>query len=318
MAKDTPWRFSETRPIRPFRVSEHALDMTQLRLYDDGPSVAQRPWKIVCEPEEIVGDRFHPHFTFVVDKDRVNSETGIDPADLAMSLVIRDPALLRSERIAAWPLEEAPATYKVPSEDLQSIGGWRGLQFVLQLSPLRPLNRMSGRAYLPAHVVASHSFEVGVPTDGSDFPVELVDPSAFESRGLPGETVWAIDWRSEDFDQPAEEVLVVLINKERAEKLLRLSASDSVGAVLWQQIAIDVFLEICTVVLRSGPSLPQGDESLLGRISTRLQGETGLDLDRLIAKAREPLESTSYFRAHIQKAFGLEDKISQMNLAGRG
>jgi hypothetical protein len=191
------------------------------------------------------------------------------------------------------------------------------LQFAIHVSPMKPLTPDFRSASLPGHIVASRNFEVAIPSEGSEFPIDLVDPSTFEERGLPKETVWAIDWRSEDFDQPAEDVLMVLINKEQGEKLLRLSGGDSVGAVVWREIAVEIFVEVSMVVFRSDPPVPQNNDGLLAKIYARLQKDTGENLDQLVLRAKGPTAGMSYFRAHLQKGMEVAERIRQINLAGR-
>jgi hypothetical protein len=130
--------------------------------------------------------------------------------------------------------------------------------------------------------------------------------------------VWAIHWLTEaDFDQPAEEILVVLINKEHGEKLLRLSATDAAGALIWADMAVDVFVEVALVVFGSDPPAPQNKEGLLGKLLSRLQKETKLGREQLVLKARDPVRGSSFFRAYLQKGFELSHRINRISLSGR-
>jgi hypothetical protein len=313
---DKLWRFSESRPIHPFRVSQAALEGLEFRIRDDLNFSSDDPWHITVEPEEIPAATFKPQFKLSVDLKRIEDDTGIPVADLSLTIVARDPALWRATRLVAWNLTDAPDKYLVPDQILQHFSGARGLQFEAQISPARHLDPSFRKASFPGQILARRTFDIALPSDGSDFPVDLVDPSVFEERGLPKETVWALDWRLEDFDQPAEEVLVVLINKEQGQKLLRLSSSDSVGALVWRQIAVDVFVEVCVTILRSAPAAPQNPESLLSKVFLRLNRDTGLDLDALIQRSKM-LMGISYLRAHLQKGLEVGARIEHINLAGR-
>jgi hypothetical protein len=148
--------------------------------------------------------------------------------------------------------------------------------------------------------------------------VQPVEKSYFKQLGLPEETVWIIRWNTtEDFDQPAEDVLCVLINKDEAERILRLSAGDSVGAVLWTEIAVEVFLEICLVVFGNDPEEPKEEASLLSKLLARMRKETKLGLQELIGKAQGGVDGYRFFRAHLQRSLELGDRIRRINLAGR-
>ncbi|HVG02138.1 MAG TPA: hypothetical protein VM842_04565, partial [Nitrospira sp.] len=295
---DKLWRFSESRPIHPFRVSETALDGIEFRIRDDLNFTADHPWHVIVEPEDISAPTFRPQFKLGINTSRLTEDTLIAADDLSVTVIGRDPALWRATRLVAWNLTEVPETYLVSDQILQHFSGARGLQFEVQISPARQLTPSFRKASYPGQILSRRAFDITLPGDGSDFPVDLVEPSIFEERGLPRETVWAIDWRLEDFDQPAEDVLVVLINKEQGQKLLRLSSSDSVGAVVWRQMGVEIFVEICVTILGSAPAAPQNPESLLSKIYLRLHRDTGLDLDSLTQRART-LTGMSYLRSYL-------------------
>jgi hypothetical protein len=318
MSKDKPWRFSESRPIHPFRISEHALSGVGFRTREDSAFSSEEPWTVTIEPEEIASESFEPKLKLTIDEERLCKDTGLAAADLQLSLIARDPALWRAEKIAGWSLGDYPEEYAIPKDMLESFSGARGLQFALQVSPAKSLKPEFRTASSPGHIVARRDFDIAIPGDGSDFPIDLVDPSVFVDRKLPAETVWIVHWMAEsDFDLPAEDVLVVLINKDQGDKLLRLSATDTVAAVLWTEIATEIFVEIALVVLRSEPSVPQNKDSLLSKIMARLQRDTGLTHDELIVKSKDTLRATTFLRAHLQKGLELGSRIGRMNLAGR-
>ena len=242
MNSEQPWRFSESRPIRRFRRSEHALDRTEFRVRDDLEYTRTIPWRTILQPEDIAEGSFRPSFRLDVDEDQLQKDVGIDPADLQLGLTIRDPAILNRRLIRAWQLKTLPGTVDLSKEDLGGVSGLRGLEFVLQVTPSKILNVGFRTASRPGQTVASRIFSIDAPFDGAGFPVRIVDPADFEEIGLPPETVWVIRWLSTDFDKPADLVLCVYINREEASKMLRLSTADSVGRVLSTEIAVEIFL----------------------------------------------------------------------------
>lgn len=318
MSKGKPWRFSETRPIKPFRVAEDALNQCGFKTRDDAPFLMDDPWHLTMEPEEITSETFRPKLKIAIDQAKLCTDTGLAVDELQVTLVARDPGVWSSEKIAGWNLVDVPSEFELPESVKKTLSGARGLEFSLQVSPRTKLVKKFRTASSPSHIVASRHFVIAIPSDGSDFPIDLVDPAVFEEHGLPRETVWVVHWHTEaDFDQPAEDVLVVLLNKDRAEKLLRLSATDSVASVLWAEIAVEVFVEVAAVVFRSDPSPPQNKDGLLSKIFKRLQSDTHLSFDEVVTKSKDPVRGTAFLRAHLQMGLELGDKISRMNLSGR-
>lgn len=318
MAEEKRWRFSESRPIHPFRISEKALENVGFRTAYGATFTTDHPWSLVLEPEQITASTFKPALNFAVDKDRLAADTGLKISDLELTVLLRDPALWRAERIAGWPLADVPVEFEIPENILKTISGARGVQFAVQVSPSKDLAAAFRTASRPGQIVAGRAFTVSIPSDGSDFPIELVEPNEFVKRGLPEETVWAIHWLTEaDFDQPTEEVLSILVNKEHGEKLLRLSATDAAGALIWADMAVDVYVEVATVVFGSDPPVPQNKDSLLAKLVKRLQNETKLGRDQLVMKAKDPVRGPSFFRAYLQKGFDLSSRINRISLSGR-
>jgi hypothetical protein len=313
-----PWRFSETRSIRPFRTSPHALAGLGFRIHDDSPFTNEDPWSVIVEPEEFGRPNFRPAWNLKIDTSALAAESGLPVDRLSASVVLRDSALLKSERIISWPISDAPGEYVVDHKVLTSISGARGVTFVVEVAPSAWLKPAFRTAYWPGQFVASRTFGIAVPSDGSDFPIDLVEPDVFEALGMPGETVWAIRWLTEgDFDRPTEEVLVVLFNKRQGEKLLRLSANDTVANVIWNEISISIFTEIAVVVFASEPGKPEQTDGLLARLTNRLTRDTRHTFDTLIRQAKSPVGGVSFFRSQLQKGFELGRAIENITLAGR-
>jgi hypothetical protein len=313
-----PKRYSESRPIRPFRISENGLRQCGFRVREDLDFVSEDPCTLLVESGEIRGPGFRPELKLAPDPEALASETGIEPDRLCLSVVLRDPALWRSERLAHWAVGEAPARYSIPETVRTRMSGLRGLEVSVQVTPSEPLEARFRTASKPGQIVADRTFRVSVPGEGAEFPVETVGPEYFEMLGLPRNTVWVVRWQTTvEFDRPPEEVLQVLLNREVAEKLLRLASADSVGKVLWTEIGTEILVELCLTVFGSDPEIPENDDGLLGKLYKRIQRVSGEDLDQLVSRAKSFPEGSRFFRAHLQDALELGRHISRINLAGR-
>lgn len=317
MSDKKPWRYSESRPIKPYKVSEHAFAKTAFRIRKDMEFLTDDPWYAIVEPEEIKHEGFSPCVELSVDIDMLTSDSGIDAEDLRLGVTLRDSALLKSILLESWNVEDFPERYSVPPAVLENVSGKRGIEIALHISPAKSLAPKFRTASKPGQVVSSRVFKIDTPFNGAGFPVQPVDAEYFKDLGLPKETVWIIKWMTTaDFDRPVDELLCVLINKEEAEKILRLSSGDSIGRVLWSEIAIEIFLEICLAIFASEPQPPELKDSLLSKITARLKKETGLSFDQLVATARSD-DKFRFYRAHLQKNTELGKRIRHVSLAGR-
>lgn len=317
MTERERWRHSESREIRPFRVSDQALRDVGFRMSQATEYSRDNPWSTIVEPHELVPPNFYPSFNLDIDLDRLASDTGINPGELTLFIVARDPAIWRSECIADWPVRELPERYSLSDQQLAMLSGARGLQFDVQITPRDELSPGEGRATQPGQIVGTKTFAIKVPSEGVDFPVQVVPPSHFEDINLPKETVWVIDWHeTTDFDQPPENILNVLINEDQGGKLLRLSGQDSLAAVLWREVATEIFVEIAYTMFISDPAPPENADSLLEKMYERIRQTSGKEFQEIVRIAKDPA-GLRFLRAHIQVGMELGHKINQINLAGR-
>lgn len=311
-------RFSESRPIRPYRISDSALASCAFRVNEGEEFRTDHPWTTILDPEEVSSAQFAPELRIDVDADLLTRECGLNASDLALSVVVRDQALWKSARAGQWPLLEVPQTFRLGEFVRSEMSGLMGLEVALQVTPRREMEQAFRTASRPGQIVSSRIFRISIPLDGAEFPVEAVDPAYFLQRGFPEDTVWLIDWRtSVDFDRPAEDVLQVMINREAADKILRLSSSDGVGRVLWIEIATEIFVEICMVVFGSDPEKPEDPDGLLAKLVARLRGSVDVDFETMVSRARSIPEGYGFFRAHLQSALQLGFQVAKISLAGR-
>ena len=319
-AKRGKWRFTETRAIRRFPVSRHALDDTAFRLGPNFEYSTADPWIEVVQEDIVDSVSFAPSFQLTTDEDRLTQDVGLEVDDLELALTVADPAMHSTQVIARWPVEQVPPQFEVPHVLLRRLSGRRGLVFAVHITPRRQLSPRRGVATDPGQIVCTRSFALLPEIEGSGFPTEVVGASAFVKLGLPAETVWIIVWLSHEYEKDPEDVLCIYINRQEAAKILQMSASDAVGQALWAEIATEILVEICSTVF--GPSAeemleaPQDERGFLHRLSSRLVDLTGLSFDELRTKGTE-LEAQRLFRAHIQAGLGLGAQIRAIRLAGR-
>lgn len=312
------WTFSESRPIPPYRMSATALSEVGFRSNGELVFNDAEPFHLVLEAKDIRAARFSPELSLAVNKPQLASDTGIDQDDLVLSILIADPGMLKAAKVAQWPLASAPATYKIPKEILDTVSAVRGINLRVCASPRKALKPSAGRATAAGQVVASKDFTIDVPSDAAGFPIETHPSEVFVQHHYPADTVWVIRWKTgSDFDRPIEECLAVWFNSDHAVRLMRLAPGDRLGNVLWNEIAIEICLEIALVVLASAPAAPANQSGLLAKVVGKLQSEPPMSIADLSRKARLDRDGVGFFRSRLQAAFGQGKKILAIPLAGR-
>lgn len=313
-----PWAFSESRPIPPFRMALSAFAGVGFRASKAVDFNNSEPFHLVLEHTEIRSPSFNPELELTVDKRALAEEAGIDEDDTAVSVLMSDPGMLRAAQLAEWPLSSLPRIFEVPREVLAGVSAVRGLTFRLCASPRRNLRASGGRATKRGQIVAAKEFAIDVPGDSAGFPIETHASDVFVQHGYPADTVWVIRWKTgSDFERPIEECLTVWFNADHASRLMRLSPSDKLGHVLWNEIAIEICLEIALVVLASNPGPPGNPNGLVAKVVSKIQTDPPVHFSELCRKARLDRDGVGFFRSRLQAAFAQGKKILAVPLAGR-
>lgn len=313
-----PWAYSESRPIPPFRMSTAAFAQVGFRASRDVDFNISDPFHLVREQHDIRSQSFVPEIALEIDKLALAEESGIDGGDTAVSILMSDPGMLCATQIAQWPLGAAPKTFEVPRDVLSKVSAVRGIAFRVCASPRKALRPSGGRATKPGQIVASKEFAIDVPSDAAGFPLETHPSEVFVQHHYPADTVWVIRWKTgSDFERPIEDCLTVWFNADHASRLMRLGPSDKLGHVLWNEIAIEICLEIALVVLASNPGKPDNPNGLVAKIVGKLQADTPISFSELCRKARLDRDGVGFFRSRLQAAFGQGKKILAVPLAGR-
>lgn len=319
MTDSTPqgWGISESRSIKPFRTAESALEACGFRLTEDDPFLSSVPWRNVVDAEIGVSS-LKPSFEFRLDLERLRADSGIEVGELEFGVIVRDPAILTSRCIERWAVTDIPQHFAIPKDELERLSGYRGLDFVLVITPVRNLEPSFRIANKPGQIVASRTYEFRRHDEGTDFPIEFVDPQDFE-RMQPSRnrnTFWTIEWRDEsaDYDRPVSEVLRILLNSDVRNKLLRISDTDPVGRLLWLELATEACLEICLKVFDSDPLPPENQDGLLWKLTERLRQNSELEFEDFVLMSRRRHDAHAFFRSHVQSAFAISATIQRTSL----
>jgi hypothetical protein len=110
-------------------------------------------------------------------------------------------------------------------------------------------------------------------------------------------------------------VLTVIYDRNCSEKLYRIPKSDASGQLLWEELAVEMFLEIATVVLKleGVERPPDSAKGFLFQMVKTIEEITGENFEVLQQRFQEAddIDTFSRMRAGLHRFFGLGDKIKK-------
>jgi len=257
-----PWEeFNESKDIWPFATANSSLDNCKIRYSENDVFSEEQKKDFEINP---IADTpaFKPEFQISVELQNLIDETGLAAENLQLSLVVRDRSIRRFILINQQEIHLINnTTYSVPRDIIENLSGRKGIEFVLIISP----NQAGIPNYPLGSRIAQKVFYCTVPGEGiGGFPVTILDPQdPLWPQEFPHDTVWFINWRESDkifnSDASATDVLTVVYNKQCADRLFRMGdEADSPATLFWNEIAVEVAVEIATVYLKAnGDEVPE-------------------------------------------------------------
>jgi len=302
------WTATESRVVSPYERHDSGLRNVRIRIGDDGEFVPEtRFW---FAPEQL-DEGIAPSLAFDVDADELAGRVGIPPADLRLHVSVRDRALKRWKVVDGWMLPDVPAIY-TPNLDAGTWAIGRRTEIAVLVAPAQTLPPMEGRASRVDQVVAAKSFELNVRVDGTRFNVATVEPSWFTEAGLPGDTVWAIDWETREATAEPIAAFTVVVNEDHADALQQAFGDAPSAGALATQLAVDVFVEVAASTLRAANDFDPEPGTLLGAVAGAVGIETPEDFERLRARLHDDVGRigvTTLLRARAQSRLGLSKAL---------
>lgn len=314
--------FSTVRINEPFLTAHTALDNCGFRWTQSIEYHTDQSKIPTFESHVLEIEGFAPGFSLKIDTDEVEAHAERSAKELELHIVIRDKSLHQFITVASKPLEHIPDTIDIPNSAIDPLCGARGLEFGLIISPKRGVTHSEGLANNPGHIVAQKFFELSPPRTSTGFPVAFEDPEHFEN-GISKKAVWYIRWRAMDkISDPkaeAEEILTVTYNKNCSKKLYHIPDHNVAGKLFWGENAIEVFLEIATVVLSLRDLDPpsKNDKGFYPSLFRSVEKITG----RNISEVREEFlmseaSAISRLRASLYEFFDTSRAIERANFGG--
>jgi hypothetical protein len=322
-----PWEeFNESKDVWPFATANSSLDNCKIRYSENDVFSVEQIKDFEINP---IADTttFKPEFQISVELQNLIDETGLAIDDLQLSLVVRDRSIRRFILIKHQELQQINDTvYTVPEDIIANLSGRKGIEFVIILSP----NKAGIPNYPLGSRIAQKVFYCTVPGEGTGgFPVTILDPQdPLWPQEFPHDTVWYINWRESDkifnSDSPATDVLTVVYNKQCADRLFRMGdESDSPATLFWNEIAVEVAVEIASVYLKAnGDEVPEPQFDKNGfypkfiKVLREVFKENNVKptLAQLRSSYNNDVIFISKLRSRMHMFYGIKEKIEKVRI----
>lgn len=308
------WRRTESRVVRPFTSLGEALKDVRLKLranedFDDRTSF---------DASEVELPDLRPEFALNVRVPAQESDRSLTPTDLSLVIRLADTRLHRSELVFESEIEAMPPTWSVPPE-VKHRFSWRfGLtaSVMLVLRADRPPE--PELPFMRGHWIARKDFSVRTLPERRTFPIERWSAEDFARRGLPRDTVYWIEFLTDDintrFDDPGE-ALRVCLRADVYDALVEAEDSPA-GRAVAKMIEAEILTEVLwrgLDNLGSNESIERG--SLLHSALARVEKATKANQEALRQLVTQGKELSS-LRAFAQAAVDARKDLAR--LRGRG
>ena len=298
------WRLIETRALAPFPQERHALDGTAFTPYEGTDPDTSR--SVYFVPEDFDPEDFRPSFNLQVDAKKLEETTDFDAGALVLSVTARDHATKNYRCLQTWNLDDVPPTYECAREDLTGLSLLQRVTFCVIVSIPNDIPREFGKPHFQASVLAEKRFTIQKEPESPSFPTKPKPPEFFEKRGLPGDTLWLVD-QGADVQAPPEEAVTVYINENAVKKLNKAFSGNVAGGLLKNQLASEIFFDVCVKAFSEKPSEPPEDGSLIGMLLSCFR-KFDLTLPQLgeMAEERGGFRLRCFVQSHLKLTHKIE------------
>jgi hypothetical protein len=231
-----------------------------------------------------------PEFALNVQASAPEAVRPLTAADLALVIRLTDAKLRRSELVFESGIEDLPRTWALPPEVKERFSWKFGLTASVVLVLKANRSPEPGLPYMRGHWIARKDFSVRSVAERRTFPIQRWTAEEFARRGLPRDTVYWIEFMTDDlnvrFEDPSE-ALGICLRADVYDTLV--DAEDTpAGRAVMKLIEVEILAE---VVLRGLRNLETGDDiekgTLLHSAVARVEKATGTNRNRLRAIVQE-------------------------------
>ena len=272
------WSANETESIEPFKTFSKGLELCALRLRPS-ESFERTDTRVIASPEFWAD--FQPAIRLGANLDELEGATGLDRESIMVSVVIRDRDLntfSKAYQCEAWALPVEPVELTSAWSELSQSGR---MDVSVVATPIETADRGPSVASHKADVVARRTFKLRTMTQSSKIPSRWVPPEEFEKRGVPGDTVWLINWLGEDLERSPAETVEVLLNENLRDAFKVLDNDGETADLIRYEMTAAIFSELATKAIQEGER-PIEETGLRKVMFEQLSRASGLNDDEIL------------------------------------
>ena len=295
---NTKWSRHERRVLRPFRISDNALEKCAFAVnFNQQPNRQEKHYVAQGVLEAGIRPKFNLHF----DEDIFCKETDSSLDNVRIAIVARDTARRDYQVLQCFDATSLPGTWQAP----ENLICYEGIEFQIAAYMTETTNAIPGRPWRMGSVVAKKAFSVRPIVDNFAFPIA--------SAEFNKEDLWMIHWQENpDYNDPVDSILELRINSRAHNNLQALLSHPVSGDVLLRMIVSQVCEVIARTVLSEYDvnSPPENEDGLAFTLMSLFQRATGFTQEVIVAQA----DDADFIRQTAQSVVGLTKAIAGADL----
>ena len=228
-----------------------------------------------------------------------------EPDDALISLTQTNRASRKSICYLSLPLSEINNTELRLSDYTTTAGQLEGNRYSLILHRRHSNIAEKYRTY------SRKSFRGRGTSLNKEFPRAWLSPDEFRAMGLDGGTLWHINWKAVDLDQPMHNLVLLCLNKKHELSLLKMLNSPD-HTMLRSLFTAEVMAAVLTPILRKGFS--EGLENLeaVDQAISIFKNQLGVPSSELQEKSSD-IGFDSYIASWCKVLAGVADDLGDFS-----
>ena len=292
------WSRHEKRVLRPFQISDNALDNCAFAInFDRQPNRQEKHYVAQGVLEAGIRPKFHLDF----DENTFSKETESPLGNVSIAIIARDTGRRDYRVLQRFDATSLPGTWQAP----ENLICYDGIDFQIVAYITETTNERPGHPWRKGSVVAKKAFSVKPIIENFAFPIA--------SAHFSTDDLWMIYWQeNRDFNDPVDSILELRINSRAYDNLQELLRHPVSGEVLLRMIASQVYEFIARAVFSEYDihSPPDNEDGLAFKLMSSFQEVTGLSPETIVNRA----EDTDFIRQTAQSVAGLAKAIAGADL----
>lgn len=282
------WRKSATKDVRPFfgaATLEKSVDLAEIRLYEDGPFMADTAHAVEPAEAAILNVALRPNLA-------LPAELPMAKGDLVLAVTAVQPFMKKTVVVATFKASgKIPDEITVGADIIDQLGGGSNVNIEVALCLGKKLAKKPGSPFLLGHWLSKKSFAIKAPKLAEDFPIQAMTDEEWKQIGFPAKTLYSVTYIG-GFNEPAAKdslVAKVRIHAD-AHKKLTLESAQRLAKPMMASLAAEISGHIVAASLSEWDSASEAvQNSPLSAFIKRLSRvDPAFTFEKMKEYAKEP------------------------------